>query len=281
MLAVATLAISFAPLAAALAHAQSERFPAGDANMFRPGAAFTFYGNATDPARVEGLNTSLNIMTAQSAETAGTIATVRSGIADGVAASDADALARDIATSIEGTFAIIVQAGFLRAMSQADPTFGQMLRTAQMNVHLPGGQSVELPVLMAAATYSLTVTAAGGKLLDGAPAADVSGVYTIATRGECAVADGTLTVSQNDFVIEATARGTLVMFGAVGDGLAYLVSNERRFATITESDGGLPRISVPDRPSDLFEASLGPEGKELEFRSVTRGTCAFTLTPAG
>jgi hypothetical protein len=175
----------------------------------------------------------------------------------------------------------MVQAGFLRAMTQTDPTFGRLLQTAQMDLQLPDGRQVEVPVLMAAAAHSLTVAAAGEKLRDDVPVSDMSGVYAISTRGECTVADGALTITQNDFVIEATGGDALVLYGTVGRERAFLVANERRFATITEVDDGPPRISVSDRPSDVFEGTLGDAGAAIEFRRISRGTCAFTLTPAG
>jgi hypothetical protein len=265
---------------AAAAHAQEDRFPAGPENMFQPGAAFRFYDNASDLARIEGLKASLNIIASQDTGTAETVLEIHRGIETGVAAQDADTLARSIASSIDGTFAIMVQAGFLRALTQTDPTFGRLLQTAQMDLRLPDGRQVMVPVLMAAAAHSLTVAAAGEKLRDDPALADMSGVYSISTRGDCAVADGALTVTQNDFVIEATGGDALVLYGTIGHERAYLIANERRYATITGVADGPPRISVPDRPSDLFEGTLAADGTAIEFQSVTRGTCAFSLAPA-
>ncbi|MEK9900497.1 MAG: hypothetical protein VW516_07080, partial [Rhodospirillaceae bacterium] len=81
----ALLGAAVAVSAAAAAAAQSERHPAGPANMFRPGAVFLHYGGTTDPARIEGLNAAINTMTVQSAAAAATISAVRSGIEEGVA----------------------------------------------------------------------------------------------------------------------------------------------------------------------------------------------------
>jgi hypothetical protein len=71
-----------------------------------------------------------------------------------------------------------------------------------------------------------------------------------------------------------------VLFGAVGDTHIFMVSNEQRFAQVTDNAGGTPQIEVPDQPSDLFEATLPPTGAPIEFQSITRGTCRFTLMPA-
>lgn len=279
--AVLAAAVLFLGSGFAAAQVQNDRFPAGPADMFRPGAAFTLYQNTTDPARVEGLNTALNTMTAQSQEMARAIADARTGIAEGVAKSDRDGLARDVATSIEGTFSIVVQAGFVRAMSQTDPSFGRMLQTAQMNVHLPGGESVRFPVLMAAAIHALSVISAREKLRAAAATRDLAGAYVIETRGDCALADGPVTLTQTDFILEASGDGKLALYGTVGDGHVYLVANEQRYARISQPGGvGTPNIEVPDRPSDLFEAALSAPGAPIEFRSITRGICSFALTPA-
>lgn len=282
VLAAAVLFLGSGPaVAQTQSQTQSDRFPAGPANMFRPGAAFTLYENTTDPARVEGLNAALNTMTAQSQEMARAIAEARTGIAEGVAQSDHDGLARDVATSIEGTFSIVVQAGFVRAMAQTDPSFGRMLQTAQMNVHLPGGQTVQFPVLMAAAIHSLSVIGAGDKLRAKPTTRDLSGNYVIATRGDCAVADGPVTLAQKDFVLEASGDEKLALYGTVGEGRIYLVANEQRYARITQPNGvGNPNIEVPDKPSDLFESALEAPGAPMEFHSITRGSCSFALTPA-
>lgn len=275
--AVLAAAVSFA----GTAQAESERFPAGPADMFRPGAAFTFYDNSTDPARVEGLNAALNTMTAQSAETAGTIAEARTGIAEGVTESSADELARAVAASIEGTFSIIVQAGFVRAMSQTDPSFARMMQTAQMKVNLPGGASVEVPILMAAAIHSLSVVAAGEKLRGDAGVPNMAGSYDLQTTGDCVVASGPVTIAQKDFVLEASGGEQLSLYGTVGTERGYLVANEQRFALIEQTEAGLPRIEVPDRPSDLFEAVIADPDGPIAFESITRGTCSFVLSPTG
>ena len=149
----AALSAAVVFLPTGFAHGQSERIPAGAANMFKPGAALLYYDGTTDPARIEGLNAAINTMTSQSAEVAATISTVRAGIETGVAAGSPDELARTITTSIEGTFSIVVQAGFLRALSQTDPAFGQTFQAARRNIHLPDGEAIELPVLMAAAVH--------------------------------------------------------------------------------------------------------------------------------
>lgn len=91
--------------------------------MFKPGSAITFYINTRAPARIEGLNTALDAMTAH----AEAVAQARRGIAEGVAASAADDLGRDVAASLEGTFSIVVQAGFIRAISQTNPAIAQTL----------------------------------------------------------------------------------------------------------------------------------------------------------
>lgn len=257
----------------------SERFPAGPANMFRPGAAFTFYANTTDPGLVEGLNTALNTIAQQSQDNALTVETARQGITDGVAASNADQLARAAAVSIEGTFSIIVQAGFVRAMAQTNPALGRMLQTARTVVPLPGSESMDVPVLMAAAVHSLSIVSAGRKLREGPPAHDMRGTYELTVLGACALDDGDVTFTQTDFVVEGARGDALSLYGTVGAGKAYLVANERRFARISETNGGLPEIEVPDRPSDVFEADIPDDGGSFAFRSITRGECAFKLTP--
>ena len=131
--------------------------------MFKPGAVFLYYDGTADSARIEGLNAAIYTMTTQSAEVAATVSTVRSSVEIGVATRSRDDLAHTVTASIEGTFSIVVQAGFLRALSQTDAAFGQMFQTSRMNIHLPDGESIELPVLMAAAMHSLSVVAAGEK----------------------------------------------------------------------------------------------------------------------
>lgn len=248
--------------------------------MFKPGAATTFYENTTHPARIEGLNDALDSMTAQNAELAESIADARTGIAQGVANSDADALARDVAASIEGTFSIVVQAGFVRAMAQTSPAVAKMLQTAQMHVTLPGGSSVEMPVLIAAAVHSLTVVSAGEKLRTAGPARDMTGRYVVTTQGECAVADGLVTMTQKDFVLESAADSRLALYGTIGSDRIYLVANEQRYAEIVQPAQGDPQIEVPDRPSDLFEATVPAADEPMTFTSIIRGTCSFTLAPA-
>lgn len=248
--------------------------------MFKPGSAITFYENTTDPARVEGLNAALNTMTAQSSEIAESVSDARTGIAEGVASSDIDALARDVAASIEGTFSIVVQAGFVRAMDQTDPAFSKMLQTAQMNVTLPGGTSVEIPVLIAAAIHSLTVASAGEKLRAAGPARDMTGNYVVTTKGECAVEDGRVTVTQKDFVLESSDDERLTLYGTIGAARIYLVANEQRYAEIVQPEQGDPQIEVPDRPSDLFEATISGADEPIAFKSIIRGTCSFTLARA-
>jgi len=157
---------------AATAQAQGSRVPAGPANMFRPGTVFTYYTGTADPGRLEGLNAALNTMTAQNAQTAGRIANARAGIQNGIAAADPDTLVRTVLTSIEETFPIVVQAGSLRAIQQTNPSFGDMLTTAQMGVVLPDGASLQ--VLLATAIHSLNVAAAGEKLRGGATHPDIT-----------------------------------------------------------------------------------------------------------
>ena len=276
--AVFAAAVLFSGMAGA--GAQTDRFPAGPANMFKPGSAITYYENTRDPARIEGLNAALDTTTAGGADLAGAIAQARSGIAEGVAASTVDALARDVAASIEGTFSIVIQAGFVRAMSQTNPTIARMLQTAQMQISVPGGTRVEVPVLIGAAIHSLTVIAASEKISTVAPARDLTGSYALASRGDCTVPDGEVRISQKDFVLEGAAADRLVLYGAIGTGRIYLVANEQRYAEITQTGGSDPVIEVPDRPSDLFEAIVPAGGGPFAFTSITRGTCSFTLTPA-
>lgn len=272
--------LSAAVLSSAAAFAQSEgdRVPAGPANMFRPGAVFTYYAGTADPGRLEGLNAALNTMTAQNAETAETISDARAGIEKGIAAADADTLARTVLTSIEETFSIVVQAGFLRAIQQTNPSFGDMLTTAQMGVVLPDGANVEVPVLLAAAIHSLNVAAAGEKLRGGAVPPDLAGSYALAATGSCAVDSGPVSITQTDFVIEGEAGERLALFGTIGQGRLFMITNEPRFARVTETGQGPPGIQVPDTPLDLFEAPLPGPGEPLAFRSITRGTCQFTMT---
>lgn len=258
-------------------NAQANRFPAGPADMFKPGSALTFYNNTRAPARIEGLNTALDAMTAH----AEAVAQARRGIAEGVAASDADDLARDVAASLEGTFSIVVQAGFIRAMSQTNPAIVQMLQTAQMNISVPGDTRVDVPVLIGAAIHSLTVMAAGEKIRSAGSDRDLSGAYALTAQGECAMRDGAVTISQQDFVLEGVSGEDLVLYGASGLRRIYLVANEQRYAAILQASGTDPVIEVPDRPSDLFEAEMSDPGTPLAFKSITRGTCRFTLTPAG
>jgi hypothetical protein len=262
------------------AHGQSERFPAGPADMFKPGAVFLYYDGTADPGQIEGLNTTLNIMTAQSAEVAATMATVRAGIDKGVAESNRDTLAYAVATSIEGTFTVLVQARFLRALSQNYLDFDQTIETTRTNIHLPDGESIELPAFLAAAVHLMKVVAAGKKMRTKGPARNLTGRYDLQTTGTCSVPDGHVAIGQKDFVIEGANDDRLLLFGALGETRIYMVSNEQRFARIASSVGGSPQIEVPDTPSDLFEAALPPDGMPIEFQSTTRGTCSFTLTLA-
>lgn len=257
--------------------AQPNRFPAGPANMFKPGSAITFYDNTRAPTRIEGLNAALDTMTAHTQA----IAQARAGIADGVAASDADDLARDVTASIEGTFSIVIQAGFVRAMSQTNPAFAQMLQTAQMNITVPGDTSVEVPVLIGAAIHSLTVMSAGEKIRAAGPARDLSGPYALTSQGECAMRNGAVTINQKDFVLEGVSGEQLTLYGALGSQRIYLVANEQRYAAIIQATGSDPVIEVPDRPSDLFEADMPGPGAPFIFKSITRGTCRFTFAPVG
>ena len=111
-------------------------------------------------------------------------------------------------------------------------------------------------------------------------ATDLAGSYDLQPTGTCAVPEGGIEIAQRDFVIEGTHDGRLALFGALGDEHIYVVSNEQRFALVTDNAGGTPKIDVPDQASDLFEAALPPPGAPIEFQSITRGTCSFTLTPA-
>lgn len=278
---ITAAALSAAVLFSAIgkAHSQSERIPAGPADMFRPGAVFVYYNGTIDPARIEGLNAAINAMTAQGTAVAQTITTVRGGVKDGIAAQSQDELARTVTTSIEGTFSIVVQAGFMRARSQTDPAFGQMFQGSRVNVHLPDGERIELPVLMAAAVHSLNVIAAGEKMRADGPPRDLAGRHDLRTTGTCSVPAATIEIKQQDFVIEGIADDRLVLFGAVGDERIYLVSNEQRFAQVTDNAGAPPQIEVPDTPSDLFEAVLPASDGPITFRSITRDTCSFILTP--
>lgn len=273
-------AVVFSAAIPAYGQGESERIPAGPANMFKPGAVFLYYQGTTDPARIEGLNAAINTMTAQNAEVAATISTVRAGVENGVAAQSPDGLAHAVTTSIEGTFSIVVKAGFMRALSQTDPAFGRMFQDSRMNIRLPDGDSIELPVLMAAAVHSLSVVAAGKKMRADGPPRDLAGSYDLLATGTCAVPEARIELKQQDFVIEGVSDDRLLLFGAAGDKRIYMVSNEQRFARVTDNAGGPPQIEVPDTPSDLFEAELPGGGEPILFRSITRGACSFTLTPA-
>jgi hypothetical protein len=247
--------------------------------MFKPGSAITFYKNTSEPARIEGLNVALNTMIAQNEDIADAITQARSGIADGVAASGIDALARDVAASIEGTFSIVVQAGFVRAMSRTNPAFSKFLQTAEVEITVPGDTSVEVPVLIGAAIHSLTVIAASEKIRNEAPTQDMTGIYTLSSVGECAMRDSDVSIVQEDFVVEGALDDRLVLYGAIGAERMYVVANEQRYAAVTQASGRDPVIEVPDRPSDLFEAIIPTTGDPFSFKSITRGTCSFTLTP--
>ncbi len=273
-------AVVFSAAAPAHGQGEAERVPAGPANMFKPGAAFLYYAGTADPARIEGLNAALNTMTVQSAETAAAMQSVRAGIDKGVADSSRDNLARTVATSIEGTFSVAVQAGFLQALARTDPAFGQVLQTAQMNIRLPDGETIDLPILLAAAVHSLSVVSAGKRMRSESLPRDLAGSYELQATGTCSVPDGMIQISQQDFVIEGVSEDRLTLFGAVGDGSVYLFSNEQRFARVTDNAGNTPQIDVPDTPSDLFEAELPAKGEPITFQSIARGACSFTLTPA-
>lgn len=149
-----------------------------------------------------------------------------------------------------------------------------------MNIHLSDGETIDLPILLAAAVHSLSAVSAGKRMRVETPPRDLEGGYELQTNGTCAMPDGTIEFSQRDFIVEGASDDRLTLFGAGGDKRVYLVANEQRFARVTENDGRTPQIDVPDRASDLFEAELPAGGGPITFRSIARGTCNFILSPA-
>jgi hypothetical protein len=257
----------------------AERFPAGPANMFRPGSVFTFYGNTSDLAKIEGMHAALNIVSAQNQQNSLMVANARRDITAGVAASSTDELAHAAANSIDGTFAIIVQAGFVRALAQKNGSFTNLLQNARTVVPLPGKTSIQVPALMAAAVHSLSMIKIGEKMRKSLTGRSLAGTYDMTVLGECGLADGEINVTQKDFVFEGMSEGNLVFYGTVGATKTYLVANERRYVKISDTGTGLPKIEVPDRPSDLFEAAHTDPGGSFAFQSITRGECALKLAP--
>ncbi len=274
-------AVSFPGIATAQGNpdGDAERFPAGPANMFRPGSVFTFYGNTTDLAKIEGLHAAMNIVSAQSQQNALTVATARRQIIDGVAAGDPDALARAAADSIDGTFAVIVQASFVRTLAQTNAAYTNLMQSARTVVQLPGNTTIRVPVLMAAAVHSLSMILIGEKMRAGPAGRSLAGAYDLTVLGDCALADGEIRITQTDFVFEGMSADNLVFYGTTGESKAYLVANERRYAKISDTGSGLPKIEVPDRPSDIFEARFPDPGGTFAFQSITRGECALKLAP--
>ena len=257
----------------------AERFPAGPANMFRPGSVFTFYENTSDLAKIEGMHAAMNIFAAQNQHNSLTIATARRDIAAGVAAENTDELAHTAANSIDGTFAVIVQAGFIRALAQKNASFTNLLQNARTFVQLPGKTSIRVPALMAAALHSLSMIKIGEKMRKSPTGRSLAGTYDMTVLGECGLADGEINITQKDFVFEGMSEGNLVFYGTMGDTKTYLVANERRYVKISDTGTGLPKIEVPDRPSDLFEAAHPDPGGSFAFQSITRGECALKLAP--
>ncbi len=257
----------------------AERFPAGPANMFRPGSVFTFYENTSDLAKIEGMHAAMNIVSAQNQQNSLTVATARRDIAAGVAAGSTDELALAAANSIDGTFAVIVQAGFVRALAQKNASFTNLLQNARTVVQLPGKTSIRVPALMAAAVHSLSMIKIGEKMRKSPTGRSLAGTYDMTVLGECGLADGEVSLTQKDFVFEGMSEGNLVFYGTMGDTKTYLVANERRYVKISDTGTGLPKIEVPDRPSDLFEAAHTDPGGSFAFQSITRGECALKLAP--
>tara|TARA_A100001037_G_scaffold299589_1_gene325465 strand:+ start:231 stop:479 length:249 start_codon:yes stop_codon:yes gene_type:complete len=79
-------------------------------------------------------------------------------------------------------------------------------------------------------------------------------------------------------VIEGEANERLALFGTIGQGRVFMITNEPRFDQVTETGQGPPGIQVPDTPLDLFEAALPGAGQPILFQSITRRACCFSLT---
>lgn len=279
ILSLATLSLALAT-ASAVAD-EDQRVPAGPPKMFQPNFIFGFQARLKNPEVLTQLGAQIAETTRKHPSAGIAIAKFGDAATQHLDSRTGDELARYAATSYESTLSIVVQLQFLRMMSVDNPAIMNAIESAKVDLRGLDGATHRLPVTVAALAHSNALHLVGLEMRDRGPFADIAGRYAVDANGACPVLPATIELKQREFVVEGRGAGgnALVIYGAVGPNKAYFAINEQRFARIRDSQAGAA-IDVPDRPSEMFEATVPATGTTLTLESFVHGGCTLTLSPA-
>lgn len=143
-------------------------------------------------------------------------------------------------------------------------------------MELPDGSKVVMPIERSHYLHQALMRAIARKAKAMMPSPQLVGDYEATVEGPCPIKNGPLRLDQADFVVEGVQEDALVMVGAVGSTRAYFLFSEDKYIAAKPLKGGGLDVSVPDRPSVLYESKV--DQKSMVLSGVKGGACRIILS---
>ncbi len=195
-----------------------------------------------------------------------------------------DALAREYMAAFDGYLTGLITRAFLERLDVTPDAVDELLQSARNILHLPDGRTLAVPLARALPLHAGAMRIAAELLRGREPPVQLARAYAASVAGACPFPAGGIELAQRGFLVEGVRDGRLLLAGAVGRTRATFLALEPRYATVTRAKeraggaGGAIDIGLPDRPSELYQTTLGTP--RLTLTGVTFKSCTIVLTPA-
>jgi len=253
-----------------MAQSSIGRKEVNDPSAYRPGLFFKTYEQALVPLDARADDVERFIF--QMRNDAGL-----RPMAEVVRALPDDGLARMVVAAFESMLSNVLSIQFFQVLYAGDAQRqADAMRRAYNEIHGTDGTSFKVPLRTAPAFHRASMRTAGRELEARGGWRNVAGTYALIAQGECPISSGALTIVQNSFLFEGLRGSELLFFGAAGSAGAWIVANEQRYGAAERgADGNLTKVEVPDRPSELFRASILEA--QIELTGTVFKKCSIVL----
>ncbi|MGE0255318.1 MAG: hypothetical protein AB7N54_05790 [Alphaproteobacteria bacterium] len=250
------------------APAESIRFPTPDPLPSKAGSAFEFSERFKDAAAIDlliasnpaGLGESLSRFLI---EYRGRILNL-----------SADAVAVDYIDSLMTMRDARITVTFMQARYREKAPFVAWLQSAKGMARMPDGSRKLVPLVASSLLAQIQAHLSGARL-QSETIRQVGGNYHADMEGECPFESGPITLTQQEFVVEATRGEELLLTGAVGGEMVAFLAHELQFGSVAKTGASEAALVIPDRPSIYYLALLDKD--QISMTGNDRA-CAVTLT---
>lgn len=231
----------------------------------------------TDPARVQAGEFFKLHDTAMAWQLPGEVASALAGNEALLRSWSADRLAQQYLDAADGAASDAITVGLLRAAGSGSEQAA--LAAARNTVAMPDGYRLALPVARSYGMHLWLMRAAATTRSAQGEARALPERLDAVVQGDCPFAGGPLTLAQRGFVVEGRRDGKLLLQGAVGVDEAWFTAVEPRYMTTVRVGERLAELRVPDRPSQVYRASLAAPTLRLQAAGGA-ARCDIALQPA-